>query len=91
MTRPPTDDAHQWVAAANIRVDRRRAEVAARSGRMLISHKLQVEVVDVYCKRCRTTYENGRDLPCRIGPQHIGGPRRQPDLPQLTGDEEEPW
>lgn len=90
MTRPPlTTDAHKWVAAANIRVDRRRAEVAARSGKMVIPHGVQVEVLDVYCGRCRTRYEIGRDLPCQIGPQHIGGPRRQPDLALTDGDD--PW
>lgn len=86
-------DAHDWVAATDIRVDRRRAEAANKSGRLLIVSRLAVTVHEVYCAKCRSSWRNGRDLPCRIGPQHIGGPRKQPDLDigPMPAEEDESW
>lgn len=57
----PVDDAdaHVWVGAALVGMgqgDTRRAEHAARTGRHVLSARTRIEVLEVYCSRCRVPY-----------------------------------
>jgi hypothetical protein len=59
---------HQWVGAALVGLglgDTRRAEHAARTGRYVTSKATRIEVLEVYCRRCRLPYSasNGQ-RPC---------------------------
>ena len=57
--QPAAAQAHQWVGAALVglgRGDNRRAEHAARTGRHVLSQATRVEVLEVYCARCRLAY-----------------------------------
>lgn len=94
MTLPFPDDLppnlpHEWVGAANILLDRRRAEQANSVGHVIITSRLTVEVLDVFCRKCRRSYEDAIDELCVLGSQHIGGPRRQPD--PLTLEVSKDW
>lgn len=82
---------HTWVGATTLLLDSRLAAQAHRSGKLTVVSKLTVEVIDVYCEICRRQYtESEAGTDCRLGPQHIGGPRRQPDL-VLVDDEYGGW
>lgn len=51
--------AHVWVGAALVSMgqgDTRRAEHAARTGRHVLSAATRIEVLEVYCTRCRIPY-----------------------------------
>jgi hypothetical protein len=51
--------AHVWVGAALVGMghgDNRRAEHAARTGRHVVSAGTRIEVLEVYCSRCRVPY-----------------------------------
>ncbi|MGH3423550.1 MAG: hypothetical protein ACRDO8_02405 [Nocardioidaceae bacterium] len=55
-------DEHLWVGAALIGMghgDTRRAEHAARTGRHVIPSATRIEVLEVYCSRCRVPYGQG--------------------------------
>lgn len=67
----PTDHGrpgHQWVAATLVGMgegDTRRAEHAARTGRHVLPSATRVEVLEVYCRRCRATYTpSAGQAPC---------------------------
>jgi hypothetical protein len=59
---------HHWVGAALVglgRGDTRRAEHAARTGRHVLSKATRIEVLEVYCERCRIGYSASSDrMPC---------------------------
>lgn len=60
---------HQWVGAALVDMGRggrnARAEHAARTGRHVIPTRTRIDVLEVYCARCRTSYDSpGADMPC---------------------------
>lgn len=79
---------HDWVAATVMRLDDHHAAQAARNEYLMIVSRVRVEVMDVYCKTCRRPFNPSTQRePCRIGPQHIGGPRRQPELEEIP----DPW
>jgi hypothetical protein len=65
--RPPATR-HAWVAATLVGMgegDTRRAEHAARTGRHVLRAATKVEVLEVYCRRCRVPYSDRRcDAPC---------------------------
>jgi len=72
---------HEWVGATVMMLDTRLATQAVTNGKLTITSRVTIDVLDVYCRRCRMPYAvtvNGS--PCQIGPQHIGGPRKQPEL-----------
>jgi hypothetical protein len=66
----PVDDAdaHVWVGAALVGMgqgDTRRAEHAARTGRHVLTARTRIEVLEVYCSRCRVPYsERACGLTC---------------------------
>lgn len=81
---------HEWVGATVLTLDQRLASQAAKNGKLTVISRLTVDVIDVYCKVCRRQYgTQAAAEPCSIGPQHIGGPRRQPD--PLTLDVRDEW
>lgn len=50
---------HQWVGAALVGLGQgpnRRAEHAARTGRHVLPAATRIEVLEVYCARCRIPY-----------------------------------
>lgn len=59
---------HRWVAAALVDMGdgaNPRAEHAARTGRHVLLARTRVEVLEVYCTRCRVGYESHNAmLPC---------------------------
>lgn len=77
---------HEWVGATVLVLDSRLADQAHKNGKLTVISRLTVDVIDVYCKVCRRQY-GARAVaePCSIGPQHIGGPRRQPEPLALEG------
>ena len=53
------DLTHLWVGAALVGMgqgNNRRAEHAARTGRHVLSAATRIEVLEVYCARCRIPY-----------------------------------
>lgn len=59
---------HEWVGAALVGLGtaiNSRAEHAARTGRHVLFEKTRIEVLEVYCGRCRLAYSAaaGR-MPC---------------------------
>lgn len=82
---------HRWVVATTIDVEPHKAEEAHVRERLTLSGKVVVDVLEVYCDHCRKPYEPElREEPCQLGPQHSGGPRKQPDLAKLEQDRAEP-
>jgi hypothetical protein len=64
--------AHQWVGAAQVPLDERMAKYADRRGvvptaALLSDDEYPIQVVEVYCHRCRTTFERGRLTTCAAG------------------------
>lgn len=54
-----TSGPHEWVGAAVVGLgqgDTRRAEHAARTGRHVLNAATRIEVLEVYCHRCRMGY-----------------------------------
>jgi hypothetical protein len=84
---------HEWVGAATVLLPPQQAAQAEKSGKVRFTSPVQIEVLDVYCQRCRRAYAalqtNGMMSDCQIGSQHIGGPRKQPD--PLTLAEQNGW
>lgn len=71
---------HRWLGAAEVVIPGVSAERAASRGRFVIPAAVVVTIQDVYCERCRVSYTpRYAKLPCKIGPQHVGGPRRRED------------
>lgn len=67
--QPATRDEHRWVGAALVHLglgeNSPRAEHAARTGRHVMPRGTRIEVLEVYCARCRTPYGSRRaELPC---------------------------
>lgn len=62
------DARHQWVGAALVGLGSggaRRAEHAARTGRHVLTRATRIEVLEVYCRRCRIGFGTTSDLlPC---------------------------
>jgi hypothetical protein len=60
---------HRWVGAALVDLglgEATRAEHAARTGRHVIRTATQIDVLEVYCARCRVRYAAQEiDEPCR--------------------------
>jgi hypothetical protein len=60
---------HRWVGAALVDLglgEAARAEHAARTGRHVIRTGTQIDVLEVYCARCRVRYAaQAIDEPCR--------------------------
>lgn len=79
---------HEWVGAGLLPLDRNRAEKASRSGKISVTAVI-IEVLDVYCRKCRREYTAANGDLCGLGSQHIGGPRRQPD--PLTLEPSDEW
>lgn len=81
---------HQWVIATTVEVEPDRADEAHVRERLTLTGKLVVAVLDLYCDHCRRPYDPARkDEVCALGPQHSGGPRRQPELPPPPDDFDE--
>ncbi|HET7304309.1 MAG TPA: hypothetical protein VFJ12_07135 [Segeticoccus sp.] len=59
---------HLWVGAALVGMGEgasRRAEHAARTGRHVVAAGIRIEVLEVYCSRCRVRYSDRTcDTPC---------------------------
>lgn len=85
MTMP-----HEWVGAGVIRLDPPRARKAVKSKKVTILSRLTIDVLDVYCSKCRRSYADAALTDCQLGSQHIGGPRKQPDPISLEPDDEWP-
>jgi hypothetical protein len=52
---------HQWVGAALVGMgqgESARAEHASRTGRHVLPAGTKVEVLEVYCRRCRVQYDD---------------------------------
>ena len=82
---------HQWVAASVLQLDTRLARQATKNGQLKIISKVVVDVLDVYCEDCRKVFREAiADEPCQMGPQHFGGPRKQPDPTPLEDEWPEP-
>ncbi len=63
-----TGTGHEWVGAALVGLGtgrNERAEHAARTGRHVLLERTRIEVLEVYCGRCRLAYTPSADrLPC---------------------------
>lgn len=70
-------------------LDPQHARQATKSGKIRIVSEVNLEVLDVYCRRCRRGYDEAKNEDCVLGSQHIGGPRKQPD--PLVLDVAEAW
>lgn len=58
-TEPAAGSGHEWVGATLVGMGRgetARAEHAARTGRHVLPERTKVEVLEVYCRRCRVGY-----------------------------------
>jgi hypothetical protein len=59
---------HRWVGAALVGLgegETRRAEHAARTGRHVLHGATRIEVLEVYCRRCRVRYSASTlQVPC---------------------------
>lgn len=56
-----THTGHDWVGATLVGMGRgetARAEHAARTGRHVLPARTKVEVLEVYCRRCRVSYQS---------------------------------
>lgn len=78
----PEESVHRWVAAALVDVGQgahdERAERAARTGRYIVPAGAWIEVLEVYCARCRAPYSpRAAALDCRGNRSD----RRYDDLP----------
>jgi len=68
--RVPTEPGeHRWVGAAVVALGNgpgsARAEHAARTGRHVLPTRTRVDVLEVYCGRCRVGYKShAAALPC---------------------------
>lgn len=80
---------HEWVGAGLLILDTKRAATAAKSGKVTIVSKVTLDILDVYCRKCRRQYAAANGDGCVLASQHIGGPRRQPD--PLTLEIAEEW
>ncbi len=53
---------HQWVAAAVVEIGRgahtERADRAVRTGRYVVTASTRIEVLEVYCRRCRIPFSH---------------------------------
>jgi hypothetical protein len=77
MARKSGNQAHTWIFATTCRGDEKAAEMASRSGRTTVVVDTTLDVLDVYCERCRRTYDDVAGRPCEVagGNEHlIGGP-----------------
>jgi hypothetical protein len=71
---PPRETAagtgHQWVGAALVGLGtgaNERATHAARTGRHVLPERTRIEVLEVYCGRCRLAYSpSAHRLPCVV-------------------------
>lgn len=68
--------AHQWVGAALVGLgqgDNRRAEHAARTERHVVPARTRIDVLEVYCARCRMRYsDRACDEVCSTGMLRAG-------------------
>lgn len=78
---------HEWIGAGMVRLDPPRAMKASRTGKVTILSRLTIDVLDVYCNKCRRSYDDAAGTDCQLGSQHIGGPRKQPDPITLEPDD----
>ena len=66
----PVRGGHQWVGAALVGLgtgDNERATHAARTGRHVLPERTRIEVLEVYCGRCRLAYTpSAHRLPCVV-------------------------
>jgi hypothetical protein len=83
MTRR-TPRGHEWYGATEIRLHDDQAEAAARAanaeglGKWSIPTVTTLTVIDVYCRRCRRSWEASMAAePCRPGMIVRGGPRTE--------------
>jgi hypothetical protein len=69
-TDKSVDVRHQWVGAALVGLgegDTARAEHAARTGRHVLRKATRIEVLEVYCRRCRIRYSaSAGQVPCTV-------------------------
>jgi hypothetical protein len=80
------DHSHDWVVAAEVPVEHRRAAGALRRRSTMVQEDTFVRVMDVYCSRCKRTFSQvqASRQPCDPYAEHLrGGPigdvrRRQP-------------
>lgn len=77
-----SDKPHRWVIATTLEISEAVAVTAYEREHVVLS-SVRAEVLDLYCDHCRRTFEQARGTGCALGPQHSGGPRRQPDLGPL--------
>ena len=83
----PARNHHTWVGATVLLLDERLARQATRAQKLTIISRVTVDVVDVYCRECRRTFNaDSAETECMMGPQHFGGPRRQPE-PEVIEDD----
>lgn len=80
---------HEWVGAGLILLDTKRAATASKSGKVIITSKVTLDVLDVFCRKCRRQYGKVNGDGCVLASQHIGGPRKQPD--PLTLEVRDEW
>jgi hypothetical protein len=75
-THLPSGRTHHWVGAAIVSMghgDTKRAEHAARTGRHVLDERTRVEVLEVYCARCRVKYSRRScAAPCTGVMAHAG-------------------
>ncbi|WP_347354690.1 hypothetical protein [Intrasporangium sp.] len=71
-TQPDDAADHVWVGAALVGMgqgDTGRAEHAARTGRHVLTARTRIEVLEVYCTRCRVPYSKSACArPCTGAP-----------------------
>ncbi len=76
---------HQWVAATLVELGTSRspggrAEHAARTGRHVLPVGTRLQVLEVYCGSCRTSYDShAAVLPCTGVPVRGVRPIREPE------------
>lgn len=68
--RRARDQQHEWVGAALVGLGRgvtQRADHAARTGNHVLLERTQIEVLEVYCGRCRLAYTSSAgQMPCTV-------------------------
>lgn len=67
---------HAWVGAAEVAIDEGRAKLAHYRRSYRTKEKERVDVLDIYCKACRRTYDAAGGTPCTAAENNahlIGG------------------
>lgn len=70
-----TSHPHEWIGAATVALDAKTAKHADLRGSYRTKIEERVDVLEVYCKKCRRPYDEVLDEPCavKINNDHLIG------------------